>query len=60
MVGRHFMYHQADAILSLSFNRNDDSYMKTWGMNHFYFSDPNGEYDFPMARSSPLAASTMR
>lgn len=35
MVGRNFMYHQADAVLSLSLIRNDDSYMKTWGTNDF-------------------------
>jgi choline dehydrogenase-like flavoprotein len=56
MVGRHFMYHQADAILSLSFNRNDDSYMKTWGTNDFYFRDPNGEYDFPMGSVQPIGS----
>ena len=60
MVGRHFMYHQADAILSLSLDRNDDSYMKTWGTNDFYFRDPNGEYDSPWAPSNPSAASTTR
>jgi choline dehydrogenase-like flavoprotein len=56
MVGRHFMYHQADAILSLSFNRNDDSYMKTWGTNDLYFRDPNGEYDFPMGSIQPIGS----
>jgi choline dehydrogenase-like flavoprotein len=56
MVGRHFMYHQADAILSLSFDRNDDSYMKTWGTNDFYFRDPNGEYDFPMGSIQPIGS----
>jgi hypothetical protein len=56
MVGRHFMYHQADAILSLSFDRNDDSYMKTRGTNDFYFRDPNGEYDFPMGSVQPIGS----
>ena len=56
MVGRHFMYHQADAILSLSFNRNGDSYMKTWGTNDFYFRDPNGEYDFPIGSIQPIGS----
>ena len=56
MVGRHFMYHQADAVLSLSFNRNEDSYMKTWGTNDFYFRDPNGEYDFPMGSVQPIGS----
>lgn len=30
-VGRNFMYHQADALLALSTERNEDSYTKTWG-----------------------------
>jgi choline dehydrogenase-like flavoprotein len=55
-VGRNFMYHQADAILSLSFQRNDDSYMKTWGSNDFYFRDPNGQYDFPMGSVQPIGS----
>ncbi len=50
------MYHQADAILSLSVNRNEDSYMKTWGTNDFYFRDPNGEYDFPMGSVQPIGS----
>jgi choline dehydrogenase-like flavoprotein len=56
MVGRHFMFHAADAILSLSFQRNDDSYMKTWGSNDFYLRDPNGEYDFPMGSVQPIGS----
>src|SRR6202453_3494203 len=56
MVGRNFMYHQADAILALSLERNDDSYMKTWGINDFYFRDPNGEYDFPMGSIQPVGS----
>ena len=56
MVGRHFMYHQADAILSLSFQRNDDRYMKTWGTNDFYFRDPDGSYNFPMGSVQPIGS----
>ncbi|MBW4028810.1 MAG: GMC family oxidoreductase [Acidobacteria bacterium] len=55
-VGRNFMMHAADAILSLSFQRNQDSYMKTWGSNDFYFRDPNGEYDFPMGSVQPIGS----
>ena len=36
-VGRNFMYHQADALLALSTERNEDAYTKTWGTNDFYF-----------------------
>jgi choline dehydrogenase-like flavoprotein len=56
MVGRNFMYHQADAILSLSVKSNNDSYMKTWGSNDFYFRDPNGEYEFPMGSVQPIGS----
>jgi choline dehydrogenase-like flavoprotein len=35
-VGRNFMYHQADALLAISTDRNEDSYTKTWGTNDFY------------------------
>jgi choline dehydrogenase-like flavoprotein len=55
-VGRNFMFHQADAILALSFKRNDDAYMKTWGTNDFYFRDPDGTYDFPMGNVQPVGS----
>ena len=32
MVGRHFMFHQADAILALSLTPNPSRYMKTFGV----------------------------
>ena len=35
-VGRNFMYHQADALLALSTESNEDTYTKTWGTNDFY------------------------
>ncbi len=34
-VGRNFMYHQADALLSISTQRNEDSYTKTVGDERF-------------------------
>ncbi len=34
-VGRNFMYHQADALLAISTQKNEDSYTKTWGTNDF-------------------------
>lgn len=55
-VGRNFMFHAADAILSLSLQPNHDSYMKTWGTNDFYLRDPNGEYDFPMGSIQPIGS----
>ena len=55
-VGRNFMFHAADAILSLSLQPNHDSYMKTWGTNDFYLRDPNGEYEFPMGSIQPIGS----
>jgi hypothetical protein len=43
MVGRHFMFHQADAILAIGKEPNRSSYMKTLTLNDFYF----GEKDYP-------------
>ncbi len=55
-VGRNFMYHQADAILALSLERNDDSYMKTWGTNDFYLRDPDSSYAFPLGQVQPVGS----
>ena len=49
-VGRNFMYHQADALLALTTNRNEDSYTKTWGTNDFYFRDTDPSYPFPLGQ----------
>jgi len=43
-VGRNFMYHQVDALLAVSTNRNEDSYAKTFGTNDFYFKDTDPGY----------------
>ena len=43
MVGRHFMFHQAGAILSIGAELNPSRYMKTFAVNDFYW----GEKDFP-------------
>jgi choline dehydrogenase-like flavoprotein len=55
-VGRNFMYHQADALLALSTLENDDSYMKTWGTNDFYFRDPDPDYPFPLGQVQPVGS----
>jgi choline dehydrogenase-like flavoprotein len=59
-VGRNFMYHQADALLALSTERNEDSYTKTWGTNDFYLRIPIPTTRFRWDRCSPWAASTSR
>ncbi|MFN8830723.1 MAG: FAD-dependent oxidoreductase [Labrys sp. (in: a-proteobacteria)] len=43
MVGRHFMNHNASAMLAVDpFLKNDSVYQKTFGLNDFYFSDGRG------------------
>ena len=55
-VGRNFMYHQADALLALSTERNEDSYTKTWGTNDFYFKDTDPAYPFPLGQVQPVGS----
>ncbi len=55
-VGRNFMYHQADALLALSTERNEDSYTKTWGTNDFYLRDPDPAYPFPLGQVQPVGS----
>jgi choline dehydrogenase-like flavoprotein len=54
MVGRHFMFHNSNAMLAISTHRNDDKYMKTWGINDFYFSGP--DYPYPMGSIQPIGS----
>jgi choline dehydrogenase-like flavoprotein len=55
-VGRNFMYHQADALLAISTERNEDSYTKTWGTNDFYFKDSDPGYPFPLGQVQPVGS----
>ena len=55
-VGRNFMYHQADALLAISTDRNEDSYTKTWGTNDFYFKDIDPSYPFPLGQIQPVGS----
>ncbi len=54
MVGRHFMFHQADAILALSLTPNPSRYMKTFGVNDFYFGEK--DYPYPMGNIQPIGS----
>jgi choline dehydrogenase-like flavoprotein len=54
MVGRHFMFHQADAILAIGKEPNRSSYMKTLTLNDFYFGEK--EYPFPMGNVQPVGS----
>jgi choline dehydrogenase-like flavoprotein len=55
-VGRNFMYHQADALLAIGPERNEDSYTKTWGTNDFYFRDSDPAYSFPLGQVQPVGS----
>jgi choline dehydrogenase-like flavoprotein len=55
-VGRNFMYHQADALLAISTDRNEDSYTKTWGTNDFYLQDPDPDYPYPLGQVQPVGS----
>ncbi len=55
-VGRNFMYHQADALLAISTDRNNDSYTKTWGTNDFYLKDPDSNYPYPLGQVQPVGS----
>jgi choline dehydrogenase-like flavoprotein len=54
MVGRHFMYHNSCALVALSTHENDDKYMKTFGINDFYFGEP--DYPYPMGSIQPVGS----
>jgi choline dehydrogenase-like flavoprotein len=55
-VGRNFMYHQADALLAISTDRNQDSYTKIWGTNDFYLKDPDPAYPYPLGQVQPVGS----
>jgi choline dehydrogenase-like flavoprotein len=55
-VGRNFMYHQADALLAITTERNEDSYTKTWGTNEFYLQDSDPDYPFPLGQIQPVGS----
>jgi choline dehydrogenase-like flavoprotein len=45
-VGRHYMFHQSQAVLALSREENHTVFQKTLGLNDFYFG--SDEDDFPL------------
>jgi choline dehydrogenase-like flavoprotein len=55
-VGRNFMYHQADALLAISTQHNEDAYTKTWGTNDFYLKDTDPDYPFPLGQVQPVGS----
>jgi len=55
-VGRNFMYHQADAVLAITTQKNEDAYTKTWGTNDFYLKDSDPAYPFPLGQVQPVGS----
>jgi choline dehydrogenase-like flavoprotein len=55
-VGRNFMYHQADALLAIGTERNEDAYTKTWGTNDFYLRDTDESYPWPLGQVQPVGS----
>ena len=43
-VGRHYMYHNSQAVLAISKEPNPTKYQKTLGLNDFYFGMEGFEY----------------
>jgi choline dehydrogenase-like flavoprotein len=54
MVGRNFMYHNSNAMVALSTQENPSKYMKTFGINDFYFGESG--YDYPMGSVQPVGS----
>jgi choline dehydrogenase-like flavoprotein len=54
LVGRNFMFHQADAILAIGKEPNRSSYMKTFTLNDFYFGEK--DYPYPMGNIQPVGS----
>jgi choline dehydrogenase-like flavoprotein len=54
LVGRNFMFHNSDAMVALSTQENHDRYMKTFGINDFYFGEP--DFPYPMGSIQPVGS----
>jgi len=55
MVGRHYMFHNAMALVALSRRENPTVFQKTLSINDFYFSAP--DYAFPLGNIQMLGKS---
>jgi choline dehydrogenase-like flavoprotein len=54
MVGRHFMFHNSSALLAITTQANPSKYMKTFGVNDFYFGEK--DYPYPMGSIQPVGS----
>ncbi len=55
MVGRHFMFHNAVALVALSRHENPTEFQKTLTINDFYFGAT--DYEFPLGNIQMLGKS---
>jgi choline dehydrogenase-like flavoprotein len=55
MVGRHYMFHNAMALVALSRRENPTVFQKTLSLNDFYFSAP--DYPFPLGNIQMIGKS---
>ena len=55
MVGRHFMFHNAIALVALSRHENRTEFQKTLTVNDFYLGAP--DYDFPLGNIQMIGKS---
>jgi choline dehydrogenase-like flavoprotein len=55
MVGRHYMFHNAMALVALSRRENPTVFQKTLSINDFYFSAP--DYAFPLGNIQMIGKS---
>ena len=55
MVGRHYMFHNAIALVALSKRENPTEFQKTLTINDFYLGAP--DYEFPLGNIQMLGKS---
>lgn len=54
-VGRHYMFHNSQAVLALSLEPNPTFFQKTLSLNDFYFGMPS--FEFPMGNIQMIGKS---
>ncbi|MBU6258579.1 MAG: GMC family oxidoreductase [Burkholderiales bacterium] len=55
LVGRHYMFHNALALVALSLRENPTRFQKTLTINDFYFGAP--DYEFPLGNIQMIGKS---
>ena len=53
-VGRNYMFHNASASLSFGLPKIRTNFLKTMAINDYYWSDPDGGFDYPMGHIQML------